>query len=97
MPDDKKQFAWRDTIFCMDRAETIKYKLKQFSKVLCVASRGRGEDNAQHFEARTDGCTSTLTSVTKDNLILTICQKNTPNPTRLNDCHVHDRQSNFRT
>lgn len=46
--------------------------MKQFSKVLCVASRGRGNDNAQHFEARTDRCTNTITSVQKDALILTI-------------------------
>lgn len=36
-----------------------------------MASRGRGPHNVQHFEARADGCTSTLTSVTKDNLFLT--------------------------
>ena len=56
--------------------------MKRYSKVLCVASRGRGDNNAQHFEARADGCTSTLTSVQKDNLILTICQKTIPNLTK---------------
>ena len=48
--------------------------MKRFLKVLCVASRGRGDNNAQHFEARTDGCTNTITSVQKDTLILTIQQ-----------------------
>lgn len=60
--------------------------MKRYSKVLCVASRGRGENNAQHFEARTDGCTSTITSVTKDNLIMTTVHKPNmeyhPNPTK---------------
>lgn len=46
--------------------------MKRYSKVLCVASRGRGENNVQHFEARTDGCINTVTSVQKDALILTI-------------------------
>ena len=41
-------------------------------KVMCVASRGRGESNAQRFEARTDGCTSTITSVAKDNYLMEI-------------------------
>ena len=39
----------------------------------CVAKRGRyigeGEKVAQHFEARTDGKTNTLTTVEKDNLV----------------------------
>ena len=39
----------------------------------CVAQRGRyigeGEKVAQHFEARTDGKTNTLTTVEKDNLV----------------------------
>lgn len=34
-----------------------------------VASRERGENNAQHLEAREDGLTNTLTSVQKDNYI----------------------------
>ena len=46
--------------------------MKRYSKVLCVASRGRGDNNAQHFEARTDGCTSTITSVAKDNYLMEI-------------------------
>lgn len=41
-------------------------------KTMCVASRGRGDNNAQHFEARTDGCTSTITSVAKDNYLMEI-------------------------
>lgn len=55
---------------------------------VCVASRGRNPDNLsdrtagmptqQHLEARTDGKTNTLTSVSKDNLvaepITNICQ-----------------------
>lgn len=47
--------------------------MKRFSKVLCVASRGRGKKNAQHFEPRTDGRANTITSVQKDNLLLIIC------------------------
>lgn len=39
---------------------------------MCVASRGRGPDNEQHFEARTDGCSSTITSVAKDNYLMEI-------------------------
>lgn len=46
--------------------------MKRYSKVLCVASRGRGDTNEQHFEARTDGCTSTITSVAKDNYLMEI-------------------------
>lgn len=46
--------------------------MNQSSKVLCVASRGRGENWAQHFEARTDGLTNTITSVAKDNYLLMI-------------------------
>lgn len=39
---------------------------------MCIASRGRGENNAQHFEARTDECTSTITSVAKDTMLMTL-------------------------
>lgn len=46
--------------------------MKRYSKVLCVASRGRGDNNAQRFEARTDGCANTITSVKKDNYIMAI-------------------------
>ena len=37
--------------------------------VVC-ASRGRGKENEQQLEARTDGATNTITSVQKDNLIV---------------------------
>lgn len=46
--------------------------MKRYSKVLCLASRGRDDTNEQHFEARTDGCTSTITSVAKDNYLMEI-------------------------
>lgn len=46
--------------------------MKKYTKVLCVASRGRGDNNAQHFEARTDRCTSTITSVAKDNYLMAL-------------------------
>jgi DNA (cytosine-5)-methyltransferase 1 len=36
---------------------------------VCVAMRGRGEQNTQQLEPRTDGRTNTLTTVHKDNLI----------------------------
>ncbi len=44
--------------------------MKDYRKALCVASRGRGDNNAQHFEARADSCTNTITSVIKDNLLM---------------------------
>ncbi len=44
----------------------------EYRKVMCVASRGRGPDNEQHFEARNDRCTSTITSVSKDNYLMAI-------------------------
>lgn len=50
---------------------------KGFSKVFCVASRGRGLGWVQRFEARADGLTNTITSVGKDNFLLQICKKNT--------------------
>lgn len=34
---------------------------------VCVASRGRGENNEQHLEPRRDGVTNTITTVQKDN------------------------------
>ncbi len=46
--------------------------MKPSFKVLCVASRGRGIGWSQHFEARTDNCTSTVTSVAKDNYLMII-------------------------
>lgn len=36
---------------------------------VCVASRGRGENNEQHLEPRRDGVTNTITTVQKDNYI----------------------------
>lgn len=36
----------------------------------CVAMRGRGEMNEQQLEPRSDGCTNTITTVQKDNLVL---------------------------
>lgn len=39
-----------------------------------VASRGRGENNAQHLEPRKDGLTNTITSVQKDNLVAKGCR-----------------------
>ena len=36
---------------------------------IIVASRGRGENNVQHLEPRTDGLTNTITSVQKDNYV----------------------------
>lgn len=42
----------------------------EYSKVICVASRGRGDGWTQHFEARTDKCTSAITTVTKDNYLM---------------------------
>lgn len=38
-------------------------------KVMIVASRGRGENNEQHLEPRSDGVTNTITSVQKDNYV----------------------------
>ena len=38
--------------------------------LVCVAMRGRGENNEQQLEPRKDGKTNALTSVTKDNLVL---------------------------
>lgn len=34
-----------------------------------IASRGRGENNVQHLEARKDGLTNTITTVQKDNYV----------------------------
>jgi len=39
--------------------------------IICVAIRGCGEDNTQQLEPQTTGKTNTLTSVSKDNLIMT--------------------------
>ena len=39
---------------------------------VCVASRGRGENNEQHLEPRRDGVTNTITTVQKDNYIATL-------------------------
>lgn len=36
---------------------------------VCVASRGRGDNNEQHLEPRKDGVTNTITTVQKDNYI----------------------------
>lgn len=36
---------------------------------VCIASRGRGENNEQHLEPRRDGVTNTITTVQKDNYI----------------------------
>lgn len=36
---------------------------------VCVASRGRGKNNEQHLEPRSDGVTNTITTVQKDNYI----------------------------
>lgn len=36
---------------------------------VCVAARGRGEDNSQKLEHRSDGKTNCLTTVSKDNMI----------------------------
>ena len=44
----------------------------EYSKVMCVAQRGRGINNAQHFEVRADGCINTITSVAKDAMFLLI-------------------------
>jgi len=49
--------------------------MKEFCKVLSIASRGRGDNNAQHFEARADYCTNTITSVYKDCMFLIIDNK----------------------
>lgn len=38
---------------------------------VCVAMRGRGEDNTQQLEPKSDGKTNCLTSVAKDNLVMT--------------------------
>lgn len=46
--------------------------MEECCKVSCIASRGRGSDNAQHFEARADYCTNTITSVAKDNYIMAL-------------------------
>lgn len=45
--------------------------------VFCIASRGRGGGWTQHFEARKDKLTSTLTSVTKDNMLLILTKVRT--------------------
>lgn len=39
-----------------------------------IASRGRGESNAQHLEPRKDGLTNTITSVQKDNYVESDCR-----------------------
>lgn len=36
---------------------------------VCVASRGRGENNEQHLEPRRDGVANTITTVQKDNYV----------------------------
>lgn len=46
--------------------------MEQYCKILCIASRGRGLDNLQHFEVRLDRCTNTITSVIKDAMFLLI-------------------------
>ena len=43
--------------------------------IRCAASRGRGKGNEQRLEPRSDGKTNTLTSVSKDNLIVQGCIK----------------------
>lgn len=58
------------TTFTTDNNIMELEEMKEYSRVMCVASRGRGENNAQHFEARADGCANTTTSVTKDNLLM---------------------------
>lgn len=65
--------------------------MKHLLTVCVVASRGRGYNNIQHFEARLDGCSSTLTSVLKDSMFLTLNDMNTrpeykPNPTKDDLC-----------
>lgn len=36
----------------------------------CVAMRGRGEENEQQLEVRSDGCTNSITTVQKDNMVM---------------------------
>ena len=36
----------------------------------CCAMRGRGEDNEQQLEIRSDECTNSITTVQKDNMVL---------------------------
>lgn len=61
--------------------------IKPLLSTCTVASRGRGQNNLQRFECRADRCTNTLTSVDKDNYLLTIDNLNMrpkykPNPTK---------------
>lgn len=65
----------------MSRKYTL--PMKPLLTTCAVASRGRGKNNAQRFECRADQCTNTLTSVDKDNYLLTIKNqdmKNTESP-----------------
>ena len=36
----------------------------------CVAMRGRGENNEQQLEIRSDGCVNSITTLQKDNMVL---------------------------
>jgi site-specific DNA-cytosine methylase len=50
--------------YCLDTGNTNALEIK------CVAMRGRGENNEQQLEERKDNKTNCLTSVQKDNLIM---------------------------
>ena len=46
------------------------HKMGVDDNYICIAMRGRGNDNEQQLEPRNDSKTNTITSVSKDNLVL---------------------------
>lgn len=54
----------------IDKMDCLKIGGGGKDDLICVAQRGRGEDNAQQLEHRFDNKTNCLTSVQKDNYIL---------------------------
>ena len=63
--------------------------------LLCVAQRGRGENNTQQIEPRTDGKTNTITSVQKDNMVLQIKEATTKGFTEIapGECFDFENQN----
>ena len=52
-----------------DKMGALKVESRGIDDLVCVAMRGRGENNEQTLEPQLSGKTNTLTSVQKDNLI----------------------------
>lgn len=65
-----KQYHQQDRVYKGDIALAQPANLSSGSYNYIVASRGRGENNEQRLEPNNSGCTNTITTVQKDNLVL---------------------------